>query len=74
MKKPMLRVCQSFVSWQGCLQDLMNVGCLLEDEQSCSKSVCLIRAQKVFHMFRQGNICNLNTEKVLSSMQFSAVR
>lgn len=52
----------------------MNVGCLLEDEQSCSKSVCLMRAQKVFHMFRQGNICNLNTEKVLSSMQFSAVR
>ena len=33
-----------------------------------------MRAQKVFHIFQQENVYNLNTENVLSSMQFSTVR
>lgn len=33
-----------------------------------------MREKKVFHIFYQENVCNLSTEKVLSSMKFSTVR
>lgn len=76
VKKLMLRICdgQGFVSGQEDFQDLMNAWCLLEGEKCCWKSACLNKAQEVFQTFNQENVCNLTTEKVLSSMQFSGVR
>lgn len=33
-----------------------------------------MRAQKAFHIFQQKNVCNLNIERVLSTMQFSTIK